>query len=343
MTAKLTLVVCVLALPLAASAAELKVLTDRTESHLVPIFKAFEKATGITVKAVFLEKGLLARLQSRPTEADLVITKDADLLELARGKNLLQPFASPAVEKAVPARFRDPKSMYFSDSYRARVLFYSRDRVKPEDLSSYAALVEKRWKGRICIRSGYHDYNLSLFGQMFAAYGKERARRLIAGLRANLARTPTGSDRDQARAIHEKKCDVAIANSYYMGIMLSSKEQRPWGEATRVFFPDQAAGGTFILRSGLALTKAKANLKAATQFLEHVVRDETQDLIANLTFAYPVSGRRPWPKLTRDLGAGQRGVKDGLFKIHEVPLAEVAKQRDAVIRTLDELKFDKPL
>lgn len=339
---RLLIALCVLALPLAASAAELKVLADRTESHLVPIFKAFEKATGHTVKAVFLDKGLLTRLASRPTEADLVITKDADLLELAKQKKLLQPFSSTAIVKAVPARFRDPAAAYFSDSYRARVVFYSRDRVKPEELSSYRALAEKRWRGKLCIRSGYHDYNLSLFGQMIVADGEEAVRRFLAGLKANLARTPTGNDRDQARAIFEKRCDVAIANSYYMGIMLSSKEQRAWGEATGVFFPDQARAGAFILRSGLALTKARTNLKLATRFLEFVVEDATQDLIANLTFAYPVVSSRPWPKLTRELGAGQRGVKDGVFKIREVSLAEVAKQRDTVIRLLDELKFDKP-
>ena len=321
---------------------EIRVLTDRTESHLAPFFAAFQQETGIAVKAVYLDKGLVARLESRPEEADLVVTKDADLLEIARTKGLLQPLSSAKVRAAVPESFRDPSGAYFSDGYRARAIFYSRERVKPDELSTYEALADPKWKGRVCIRSGYHDYNLSLFGQMLATYGPERTRAFLEGLRANLARTAGGDDRGQVRAIFEKKCDVAIANSYYMGIMLSSAEQRPWGEATAVFFPDQKQGGSFILRSGLALTRATASTEAATRLLEYLVEPATQDRLAELTFAYPVAGRSPLPEINQRLGEGQAGVDHGVFKVHSVPLAEIAHNREAVVRMLDAIQFDQP-
>jgi iron(III) transport system substrate-binding protein len=321
---------------------EIRVLTDRTESHLAPLFADFERTTGIAVKAVYLDKGLVARLESRPTEADLVTTKDADLLEIARTKGLLQPLSSAKVRAAVPDRFREPSGAYFSDGYRARAIFYSRERVKPEELSTYEALAEPKWKGRVCIRSGYHDYNLSLFGQMLVVLGPARTRAFLEGLKANLARTPGGDDRGQARAIFEKKCDVAIANSYYMGIMLSSAEQRPWGEATAVFFPNQNEGGAFILRSGLALTKATDNVEAATRLLEYLVDPAVQDRMAELTFAYPVAGRSPLPEINQHLGEGQPGVEHGVFKVRDVPLVEIANQREAVVRMLDAIQFDQP-
>jgi len=333
---------CAAAPASAAPKGEIRVITDRTESNLAPIFAAFTKATGIAVKAVYLDQGLIARLQSRPREADVVITKHADLLELAKQKKLLQPFSSEKIVKAVPAGFRDADGVYFSDSYRARVIYYSKDRVKPAQLSTYEDLGSPKWKGRVCIRSGYHDYNLSLFGQMMEAMGAERTRAFVKKLAANLARPPTGSDRDQARAIMEKKCDVAIANSYYLGIMLSSKDQRPWGEATRVFFPSQSEGGTFILRSGLALTTAKTSVPAARTLLEFMVRPAGQDYIAQLPVAYPVAGKAPLPELTRRLGEGQPGIKNGAFKIRSVPVDAIARRREAVIRLLDEVGFDKP-
>jgi iron(III) transport system substrate-binding protein len=341
------LAVCGLAvlalLPNAASARpELRVLTDRTESHLRPFFTDYEKAAGVGITAVFLDKGLISRLESRPTEADLVITKDVELMELAKQKKLLQPIASATIKKAVPARFQDPDRYYFSDSYRARVIFYSKDRVKPEQLKGFEGLADPKWRGRVCLRSGYHDYNLSLFGQMMAAWGAERTRKVVAGLDKNLARTPTGNDRDQARAIAEKKCDVAIANSYYMGIMLSSKAERSWGLATRVFFPGQDSEGSFILRSGLGLTKSKTNVKAATAFLEYLVSEPVQDRIAQLTFAYPVNSKQPLPAINRELGKGQTGIKDGVFKIRSVAPKDIAGHRTAVLRLLDELKFDRP-
>lgn len=322
--------------------AEIRVLTDRTESNLAPIFKAFEKATGNTVKAVYLDQGLVSRLESRPTEADVVITKDADLLEIAKHKGLLQPLSSKKIEKAVPAEYRDKDGMYFTDSYRARVIFYSKDRVKPGELSTYEDLGLGKWKGRVCIRSGYHDYNLNLFGQMLVTMGAERTRAFLEKLSANLAITPSGSDRDQVKAIYEKKCDVAVANSYYMGIMLSSPDQRDWGLAASVFFPDQDSGGTYILRSGLALTTAKSSVRAARSLLEYMVQENVQDTMTKLTFAYPVNSRQPLPEIDRKLGEGQPGVKNGVFKIHAVPLDAVARARKTVLGMLDEILFDKP-
>lgn len=338
----LLLIAVLVVVPRRRGKREIRVLTDRTEAHLAPVFAEFERATGLSVKVVYLDKGLVARLESRPTEADVVITKDADLLELARGKGLLRALASEKVRAAVPERFREASGAYFTDAYRARAIFYSRERVKPEELSTYEALAEPKWKGRVCMRSGYHDYNLSLFGQMLAVLGPERTRAFLAGLKANLARTPGGDDRGQARAIFEKKCDVAVANSYYMGIMLSSAEQRAWGEATAVFFPSQREGGSFILRSGLALTKANENVDAATRLLEYLVEPEVQDRMANLTFAYPVAGRGALPDVNQRLGEGQPEVARGVFLVREVPLAEIAKNREPVVRMLDAIQFDQP-
>jgi iron(III) transport system substrate-binding protein len=324
-----------------ASPAAIRVITDRTESNVAPIFAAFTKATGARVDVVYLDKGLISRLESRPTEADVVVTRDADLLEIARARGLLQPFASKRIEEAVPAEYRDPQGTYFSDAYRARVIYYSKDRVRPDELSTYEDLGADRWKGRVCIRSGYHDYNLSLFGQLLVKNGPERTRAFLERLKANLATAPSGNDRDQARAIFEGRCDVALANSYYMGIMLASPDQRAWGLATRVFFPDQQGCGAFVLRSGLALTKATGNVEAARELLEYVVQGNTQDYMAKLTYAYPVHGRGPLPEVNRALGAGQAGVSNGVFKICKVPLDAVAAQRDAVIRMLDEITFDQ--
>jgi iron(III) transport system substrate-binding protein len=320
---------------------EIRVITDRTEDHLAPIFEAYTKATGIPIKAVYLSEGLISRLENRPTEADIVITKDADLLEIAASKGLLQPLGSRHIEQSVPSEYRSPDGMYFSDSYRGRVIFYSKARVNPSDLTGYEDLADPRWKGRVCIRSGYHDYNLNLFAQIMVTKGEEYTRNFLKGLAANLARPPTGNDRDQAKAIYEDTCDLAIANSYYMGIMLSSSQQREWGRATSVFFPDQQGCGSYVLLSGLALTKADTNVHAARELLEYMVQGSTQDYTSKLTYAYPVISGRPMPEINQHLGEGQRGVEKGIFKICQLPLKSIAAKREQVIRILDELHFDQ--
>ncbi len=321
--------------------AEIRVITDRTEDHLAPIFEAYTKATGIQITAVYIHEGLISRLERRPTEADIVITKDADLLEIAASKGLLQPHGSKRIERVVPERFRSDDGMYFSDSYRSRVIFHSRERVSVGDLTSYDDLADPRWRGRVCIRSGYYDYNLNLFAQIMATRGEEHTRSFLKGLASNMARRPVGNDRDQVKAIFENTCDLSVGNSYYMGIMLSSSLQREWGRSAAVFFPDQEGCGSYIIPSGLALTTAKTNVPAARKLLEYMVQGTTQDFTTKLTYAYPVISGRPMPEINQRLGEGQKGVVNGVFKVCEVPLKSIAANREKVIHILDELQFDQ--
>lgn len=323
-----------------AQVKELRVLTDRTETHLQALFDNYTKMTGIKISAVFLESGLLPRLQARADEADLVITSTENILETAKQGGLLQPYNSDVITKNVKASLRDPENYYFTTSYRARALFYSKDRVKASELSSYLDLANPKWKGRVNIRSGYHEYNLNFFSQMAATYGLDKTKAFLKGLHDNLARTPAGNDRDQVRAIFEKKADVAFVNSYYMGIMLATPEQKPWGESAKVFFPDQNDKGTFILCSGAALTKAKENAQEATKFLEFLTSEWAQQYFTNKLDEYSINDSIPLTDVNKQLGAEQKEVKNGRFKINYVPLATIEKNRAEIIKILDEIDFD---
>lgn len=318
----------------------LRVLSDRTDQGtLRPILDAFEARSGAKVEGVFMDQGLVNRLESRPTEADVVITKDAELLDIAARRGLLDEIRSDKIKAAIPPEFMDPAGRYFVDAYRARVIFFSKARVKPSDLSSYEDLAAPRWKGRLCIRSGSHDYNLALFGQFYASYGEARARALIAGLAANLARAPKGNDREQARAIFEGKCDVALMNTYYHPMMAADPIQKDWAEAVGVFFPDQAGKGTFIMRSAAGLTKAGANRDLALGLLEYIASPEGQQLMVDRTRQYSVLPGVAVHPLMVKLGAEQ-GLKNGRFKIDFVPLEQIAGRRDEVIRFVNEIRFD---
>lgn len=320
---------------------ELRLITDRTDQGVLrPLLDAFEARSGAKVSAVFMDQGLVNRLETRPTEADVVITKDAELLEIAAQKGLLAPFNSKAIVEGIPAEFRDPANRYFVDAYRARVIYYAKARVQPSELSGYENLADPKWKGRICIRPGSHDYNLALFGQFMVSYGEAKAKAIMQGIAANLARTPKGNDREQAKGVFEGKCDVALMNTYYHALMAATPEQKPWAEATAVFYPDQAAKGAFIMRSAIAMTKADGNRDLAQQFLEWVASQEGQEAMVRGTRQFsprPDVGVHP---LLSQLGAEQ-GVKGGRFKMNFVPLAPLAQQREAVLRFLADIGFDK--
>jgi iron(III) transport system substrate-binding protein len=318
----------------------LRVISDRTDQGtLRPILDAFEARSGAKVSGVFMDQGLVNRLESRPTEADVVITKDAELLDIAAQRGLLDPIKSSKVTTAIPPAFMDPMGRFFVDAYRARVIFYSKARVKPSDLSSYEDLANPKWKGRICVRSGSHDYNLALFGMFFASFGEAKARAVISGISANLARAPKGNDREQARAIFEGKCDVALMNTYYHPMMAANPEQKAWADAVGVFFPSQTGKGTFIMRSAAGLTKATENRDLAIALLEYIASKEGQQLMVDRTKQYSVLPDVPVDPLMVKLGAEQ-GLVDGRFKIDFVPLDEMSGQRELAIKLVNEIRFD---
>lgn len=338
----LLVLTCATAASTAAHAQQrvLRLISDRTDQGtLRPILEAFEARSGAKVSGVFMDQGLVNRLESRPTEADVVITKDAELLDIAAQRGLLDPINSASIRAAIPAEFMDPAGRYFVDAYRARIIFYSKARVKPGELSSYEDLASPQWKGRICMRSGSHDYNLALFGQFVASFGEARARAVISGIAANLARAPKGNDREQARAIFEGKCDVALMNTYYHPLMADNPDQRPWADAVGVYFPSQSAKGTFIMRSAAGLTKATDNRDLAMALLEFMASKEGQQLMVDRTKQYSVRGDVPVHPLMVKLGAEQ-GLVDGKFKIDFVPLKQMAGKREEVIKLVNEIRFD---
>jgi len=319
---------------------EIKVLTDRTSDGLMqPLFEAFERDTGIEIEAVFLDEGLVARMESRPTEADVVITKDAELIELAKRKGLLAKLESAVIDKAIPAPFRDKDGEYFVDAYRARGIIVSKSRVKPGAIQSYEDLTKPEWAGRICTRSGKHDYNIAIFDQMLKAWGDEKGRQVITGIAKNLARAPEGDDREQAKAIMEGVCDVGLLNSYYYPKMFEHKSQARWGQATKYVFPNQATDGAFIMRSAVALTRATENRGAARMFAEYIASEKVQRMIVERTKQYSVLPNVAPHASMVQMGADQ-GIKNGRFKVNFVTLEGMADKRQEAIKLVEEIKYD---
>lgn len=304
-----------------------------------PLFDAFRTRTGISVKYVFAKKGLIERLaqEGRNSPADLVLTADAGRLVEASERGLTQEVTSPTITGSVPPALRDPDNQWFGLTMRARVLFVSQKRV-PQAKFTYAELADPKWKGRICIRSGGHPYNIGLIAAMIAHQGKEATKAWLTGLKANLARRPTGNERAQAKAIYAGECDLAIANTYYMGKMLTNEkdpEQKHWAAASRIVFPTWQAGPdgkTHVNISGMAMTKHAPNKANALKLMEFLASPDAQAIYAQGNFEYPVAKGVPASDLVQSWG---HFTPDDLAigKLHEF-------QRDAST-LVDEVQFDQ--
>ncbi len=322
------------ALPARASGV-VNVYSYRQPTLIDPLFAAFTKATGIEVRSIFAENGLIERMaqEGRNSPADVLLSADVGRLVEAVGRGLAQPVASQFIAGRVPAAVRDPANLWFGLTMRARVVYVSRDRVKDETIS-YEELAEPKWKGRICIRPGNHPYNLGLIAAMIAHKGEDGARAWLAGLKANLAIKPSGNDRSQAKSVHSGECDLAIANTYYMGKMMTDEEepeQKEWAKSTRIMFPASPEFGTHVNISGMLMAKNAPHPENALKLMEFLAGDEAQRLYADGNFEYPVN---PAVKPAEIVSSW------GTFTPDTLNLAEIARLEPVAARLVDEVGFD---
>tara|TARA_B100002019_G_C21246987_1_gene588916 strand:+ start:167 stop:1087 length:921 start_codon:yes stop_codon:yes gene_type:complete len=259
-------------------------------------YENFEKLTGIKVNVVKANADeLIERLKNEgeKSPADLFITVDAGKLYRAKNLNLLQKINSETINKNVDDIFMDKDGFWTPITYRARILVYSKQRVKKEDLSTYQDLIDKKWRNRILVRSSSNAYNQALMSSIVANRGVEDAKRWSSDLVKNFARDPKGSDRDQVKAIAAGQGDVAIVNSYYIGLLLSSEkeEELAAGNAVSVFFPNQGENesGSHINISGIGLAKHSPNKANAIKLMEYLTSEEAQKVYVNNSFEYPVN------------------------------------------------------
>jgi iron(III) transport system substrate-binding protein len=320
----------------ASAQGEVNLYSYRQPFLIQPLLKAFTKKTGIDVNVVFAPKGVLERLKAEGANspADAVLTVDIGRLHDMVEAGVLRPVASPTLQKNIAAQYRHPDGLWFGLTVRARVFYVSKDRVAPGAIASYEDLARPDLKGRVCIRSGKHDYNISLIASVIANRGLDEAREWLNGVRANLARKPQGNDRAQAKAIYEGLCDVAVANTYYMAAMVTNDkapEQKMWAAATRIVFPNSDGRGTHVNISGAAVTRSAKNVDNAVRLIEFLSEDFAQKLYAERNYEYPVkAGVAPHPLVE----------SWGTFNADSVNLAEVAKQRAAASRLVDEVGLD---
>jgi iron(III) transport system substrate-binding protein len=319
-----------------ASAEEvLNIYTSREPGLIKPILDEFTKETGVKVNTIFLSNGLEERVRSegQNSPADVILTVDIGRLQAAKDYGVTQPVKSAALEKVIPAAYRDPEGHWYGVAMRARVVYVSKDRVK-QDKITYEELADPKWKGKVCIRSGQHLYNISLFAAVIAHKGEAKAEEWLKGLKANLAKKPSGGDREQAKDILAGVCDIAIGNTYYVSLMRNGKdeEQKKWGEAINVILPTFEGGGTHVNISGLALAKYAPNKANAEKFMEYMVSDDAQHLHAEANSEYPVKqGIKIHPTI----------ASFGELKADTVAIAEIAKLRKKASELVDKAGFDQ--
>lgn len=306
------------------------------------LYANFTRTTGIKIQRVDADDaGILARLKAEgaASPADVILLVDAARLHKGEVDGLFKPIPSKRLEDALPAPYRArPQAegtAWFGFSTRARVVVYDKRRVKREDVDTYEELADPKNKGKVCIRSGSHPYNLSLFAAMTEHLGPERTEAWLRGVVANLARDPKGGDTDQIKAVGAGECQIAVTNTYYIARLLRSDnpDDKALMERVGVVFPNQASWGTHVNIAGGALARHAKNTASAVKFLEYLASPEAQTYFAN--------GNNEWPTargVTVNNPALQ-AISGGNFKADPLPLSSIGAHMVKVQQMLDRVGY----
>ena len=286
---------------------EVNIYSARQESLIKPLLDRYTDVSGVKVNLV-TGKGdaLLTRLKSEGmnSPADVLLTVDAGRLYRAQQAGVLRSLKSSKINELVPSNLRSSDDQWYGLSVRARVIVYAKDRVSPDQLSTYEALADPIWNNKICVRSSSNIYNQSLVAGMIATEGLKVTEIWLNDFVANFARPPAGGDRDQIKAVAAGQCDVAVVNSYYLGRMLTSndKNQKLAANAVNLFWPNQEDRGTHINISGAGVTKAAKNVESAESLIAFLAADESQKWYAEQNNEFPVRQSVPVSKVLQSWG-----------------------------------------
>jgi iron(III) transport system substrate-binding protein len=282
---------------------EVNVFSGRHYDSDIQLYEKFTAKTGIKVNVVSGKSGALEKRiieEGSDSKADLYITADAGRLGAFDAKGMLQGgLTSEAIKSAVPSNFRTSK--WVGIAKRARIIYFSPERVTGAELAglSYEGLADPKWKGRVVIRKSNNIYNQSLVASLIKNNGKAATAEWAKGVVSNMARDSKGNDRAQILAVAAGEADIAVANTYYLALMLSGKkgpEQQAAAKKVRPFFPNQDGRGTHMNISGAGLVKGAPNKANAIKLVEFLLSEEAQNHIVNNTFEYPmVAGISPHP------------------------------------------------
>ncbi len=319
-----------------AAASEVNLYSSRQPFLMKPLLEAFTKETGVKVNMVYLKRGMLERLKSegRNSPADMILVSDIGNLHNHDKAGVLQPVSSATLSANIPPQYRHPDGNWFGLTVRARVIYASKTRVRPGEVTTYEDLADPKMKGRVCIRSGKHIYNISLLASIVVAKGEEAAAHWARGVKANLARKPQGNDRAQVKAVYEGECDVAVGNTYYMGKMATNEKdpiQKKWAGAVIIIFPNQNGRGTHVNVSGGAVTKSAKNKANAVRLIEFLSGAAAQKIYAEANFEYPVKAGVPLHPMVASWGK---------FKADKAYLSKIAKERTLATKLLDLVAFN---
>ena len=312
------------------AADEVVVYSSRIDELIKPVFDAYTAKTGVQVRFITdKEAPLMARIKAEGvnTPADLLLTVDGGNLWQAEQMGILQPVQSPVIANNIPPQYRAASGAWTGLSLRARTIVYAPERVQQAELSSYEALAEKNWEGRLCLRTSKKVYNQSLTATLIETHGEAQAERIVQGWIDNLATDVFPDDNSVILAVAAGQCDVGIVNTYYYGRL---HQQKPDLKA-KLFWPNQQDRGVHVNLSGIGLTRHAPHPEAALKLVEWMTSAEAQNIFADANKEFPANAQ---VKPSAEVASW------GSFRADSMPVEVTGRRQAEAIRLMDRVGWN---
>lgn len=326
-----------------AQSNELNIYSARHYPTDEALYGNFTKTTGIKINRVDADDaGIIARLKAEgaASPADVILLVDASRLWRGEVDGLFHPIKSKLLNDAIPEQFRaktdsNGQTPWYGFSTRARVIVYNKVGVKPKDVDTYEKLADPINKGKLCIRSGSHPYNLSLFGAVLEHLGEKQTEQWLKGMVNNMARSPKGGDTDQIKGVASGECGIAVTNTYYLARLMRSEkpEDKAVVEKVGIVFPNQSSWGTHVNIAGGAVAKHAPNSANGVKFLEYLASPSAQNHFAD--------GNNEWP-VARGVHISNpalQAMTGGSFKSETIHISVVGMNQVKIQQLLDRVGF----
>ena len=285
---------------------------------------AYSHETGVTVLLTSGDsRDLINRLRVEKHEAraDLVITDSIGHFWTAIENDSLRPSRSKVLEANVPENLRDPDKLWFALLVVGRTIAYDRRQLGPDELRSYSALGDDRWRGKLCLSSATNADSQSQIAMMILDYGDSAAEIIVRSWIANLAIPVVTNDTILLNAIEDGQCSLGIVNSDDLARFTRDKPNT----SVAGYWPSASSGGAYISIVGAAVSRHAVNPAGALQLLEWLSSKKGQKEFAGLDLTVPVS----------------RWDERGALPISPISLAEAGYYHEDAARLMQRAHYNR--
>src|SRR6266849_2250499 len=275
---------------------EVVVYTSVDQVFSEPVFKEFERESGVTVRAVFdteetKSTGVLNRLiaEAQHPQADVFWANDPVRPFLLIKRSLAEPYLSPSAA-GIPAAFRAADGTWTDFAARARVLLVSKKRVSPGEMPrSVRDLANPRWKGLTAIANPLFGTTTMHAAALFASWGDEQAKAFFEQLKANGTRIAS-SNGVVKRLVATNEVAFGLADTD------DATEALKEGAPVEVVYPDQEGIGTLVMPTTALVIKAGPHPETGRKLVDYLLTPEVERRMADSAGHVPRRADVPVPQ-----------------------------------------------